>query len=70
MKIHLIAVGQKMPDWVKKGCQEYLKRMPEVCRVNLIEIEPFKRYNGVFMLNRQNVKKQSVFYRPFLKILK
>ncbi len=43
MKIHLIAVGQKMPDWVKKGYDEYAKRLPHSCSLKLVEIAPGHR---------------------------
>lgn len=32
-----------MPEWVKTGYQEYAKRLPPECRLNLIEIAPGKR---------------------------
>lgn len=32
-----------MPGWVKTGYQEYAKRLPPECRLNLIEIAPGKR---------------------------
>ena len=43
MRIHLIAVGQKMPDWVEKGFQEYAKRLPTSCSLKLVEIPPGHR---------------------------
>ncbi len=43
MRIHLIAVGQKMPDWVKKGYDEYVKRLPVSCSLKLVEIAPGHR---------------------------
>ena len=43
MKIVLIAVGNKMPAWVTDGYQEYAKRLPHECRLQLIEIAPGKR---------------------------
>lgn len=43
MKISLIAVGRKMPVWVEQGYQEYAKRMPRECSLELIEIEAEKR---------------------------
>ncbi len=43
MKIRLIAVGQKMPDWVKKGYDEYAKRLPHSCSLKLVEIAPGHR---------------------------
>ena len=38
MQISLIAVGQKMPAWVEQGYEEYAKRMPPECQLQLIEI--------------------------------
>jgi 23S rRNA (pseudouridine1915-N3)-methyltransferase len=38
MKIHLIAVGEKMPRWVQEGYQEYSKRLPNECGLHLVEI--------------------------------
>ncbi len=38
MRIRIIAVGTKMPDWVEQGYAEYAKRMPRECLVDLIEL--------------------------------
>ena len=38
MKLKLLAVGTRMPDWVETGCNEYGKRMPPELRVQSIEI--------------------------------
>ena len=38
MKLKLLAVGTRMPDWVEVGCNEYGKRMPPELRVQSIEI--------------------------------
>lgn len=43
MQINLIAIGQKMPDWVTQGADEFIKRMPPECRINIIEIPAGKR---------------------------
>lgn len=43
MRLHLIAVGQRMPDWVDKGYQEYARRMPGDCALQLHEIPAAKR---------------------------
>tara|TARA_R110000868_G_scaffold4805_17_gene29921 strand:- start:2829 stop:3296 length:468 start_codon:yes stop_codon:yes gene_type:complete len=40
MKIRLLAVGQKMPSWVTEGYQEYAKRLPADCALELVEISP------------------------------
>jgi 23S rRNA (pseudouridine1915-N3)-methyltransferase len=38
MKLKLVAVGTKMPDWVKAGCNEYSKRMPAELRIESVDI--------------------------------
>ena len=43
MKLKILAVGQKMPGWVAAGYQEYAKRMPRECSIEIIEISPAKR---------------------------
>lgn len=43
MQIHLIAVGNRMPDWVSQGYDEFARRMPSECRLKLIEIPAAKR---------------------------
>ena len=46
MKFYLIAVGQRVPDWIKKGYQEFAKRLPSEQRINLIEIDTSKRHKN------------------------
>lgn len=46
MRLHLIAVGQRMPDWVERGFQEYVKRLPQSCALKLVEIPPGRRGKG------------------------
>lgn len=43
MKIKLLAVGTRMPDWVSRGFSEYTQRMPNVCRLELVEIAARRR---------------------------
>ena len=43
MKIHLLAVGARMPDWVRAGYTEYAGRLPRECALNLHEIPAGKR---------------------------
>lgn len=38
MRLRLICVGQKMPDWVTQGFNDYAKRMPPELAVELSEI--------------------------------
>lgn len=43
MRLTLIAIGQKMPDWVSTGFSEYQKRFAKPWQLNLIEIGTQKR---------------------------
>ncbi len=43
MRIHLVAVGTRMPSWVIAGYEEYAKRMPRECSLQLVEIPPGNR---------------------------
>ncbi len=47
MRIDLICIGQKMPTWVTTGYQEYAKRLPHQCTLNLIEVPLKKRTKQV-----------------------
>ncbi len=43
MKLGILAVGHKMPEWVAKGCAEYTKRMPRELPLAVLEIKPEAR---------------------------
>lgn len=43
MRITLIAVGNKMPDWVEQAYHDYAKRLPADCSLKLLEIPMAKR---------------------------
>lgn len=43
MQIDVIAIGDKMPNWVHTAWQEYCKRLPQDWQLNLIEIPACKR---------------------------
>ena len=43
MYIRLLAIGNKMPDWVTAGFSEYAKRFPPTCSLELVEIPAEKR---------------------------
>ena len=40
MKLLVIAVGHKMPQWVQIACEDYLKRMPREYTLEVKELEP------------------------------
>jgi len=46
MQIHIIAVGDRMPDWVEAGYEEYARRLPHECRLVLRAIPAGKRSKG------------------------
>src|ERR1700710_1202543 len=46
MKLHILAVGHKMPDWIATGFDEYAKRMPPELRIELREIKPEQSSSG------------------------
>lgn len=46
MKLIIVSVGHKMPDWVTTGFNEYAKRMPREARIELLEIKPEPRTTG------------------------
>ena len=43
MKLGILAVGHKLPDWVAAGCAEYIKCMPRELPVAMVEIKPEPR---------------------------
>ncbi len=43
MKVNLIAIGNKMPDWVNIASDDFLKRLPAEIKVNEIFLPLIKR---------------------------
>ena len=43
MRLTILAVGHKLPDWVAAGCSEYIKRMPRELPLTVLEIKPEPR---------------------------
>ena len=43
MRIRLLAIGQKMPDWVNQAYQDYAKRINGDCQLELVELPLAKR---------------------------
>lgn len=46
MQLTIVAVGHRMPDWVRLACEDYLKRMPRDLPLQLIEVKPAARGAG------------------------
>ena len=40
MRLTIVSVGHKMPDWVATATQDYIKRMPADCSIEIKEIKP------------------------------
>jgi len=46
MKILVVAVGTRLPQWINDGFAEYAGRMPKTSRVSLVEVKPEPRTSG------------------------
>src|SRR5690606_36644735 len=46
MKLQVYAVGTRMPAWVQTAWQDFAKRMPRDCALELHEIRPEPRTSG------------------------
>ena len=46
MRIRVIAIGSRMPGWVREAVDDYLKRFSASLRVSIIEIEAGNRAGG------------------------
>lgn len=46
MKLFVIAVGVRMPQWVEAAWQDYSRRLPADCALELREIKPESRTTG------------------------
>jgi 23S rRNA (pseudouridine1915-N3)-methyltransferase len=46
VKLRLIAVGTRPPEWVKKGFAEYARRLPREMPLELVELSPASRSKG------------------------
>ena len=38
MRIHLLALGTRMHKWVEQGFDDYAKRLPRECKLQLVEV--------------------------------
>lgn len=46
MKLIVVAVGLRMPSWVEEAWQDYARRMPHDCLLELKEVKPEPRTSG------------------------
>ena len=60
MKLRILSVGHKMPDWVNTACAEYTKRMPRDLIIEIVEIKPEKRAAGNSTENIQAIEAKRI----------
>ena len=60
MKLRILSVGHKMPDWVTAACSEYSKRMPRELNIEIVEIKPEKRAAGNNAENIQAIEAKRI----------
>ena len=60
MKLRVLSVGHKMPDWVTQACTEYIKRMPRELGIEIVEIKPEKRAAGNNAENIQAIEAKRI----------
>ena len=46
MRVRLIAVGSRMPKWVREAYEDYITRLGSGLKITLVEIEPGARSAG------------------------
>ncbi len=46
MKLLIVAVGTRMPDWIEAGYTEFAKRMPRELPLHLVEVKAEPRTTG------------------------
>lgn len=60
MKLLVVSVGHKMPEWITAGYHEYAKRMPREARIELIEIKPEPRTTGKTVVQIMEAEAQRI----------
>ncbi len=60
MKLLIVSVGHKMPDWITAGFNEYAKRMPREAKIELIKIKPEPRTTGKTTLQIMEAEAQRI----------
>lgn len=46
MKLRVVALGHRMPDWVAAGFDDYARRLPRDFALELVELKPEARTRG------------------------
>jgi 23S rRNA (pseudouridine1915-N3)-methyltransferase len=60
MKLVVVAVGQRIPDWVQTACDDYVKRFPPELRVELRAVKTAPRVSrtleSLYAAERQRIE--------------
>lgn len=57
MRLKVVAVGTRLPEWQQQGYREYARRLPRELRIELVEIAPAAR--GKTTTTAQAIEKES-----------
>jgi len=57
MRVNVVAVGTRLPQWQQQGFQEYAKRLPRECAMGLTEIPAATRAKS--KPTQQSIRKES-----------
>lgn len=57
MRIRIVAVGTRLPGWQQEGFQDYARRLPKECAMELVEIPAARRGKSTPAL--QAIEKES-----------
>jgi len=60
MRLRIVALGQRMPAWVRTGYDEYAKRMPREYALELVELKAAPRDQGKSVAQMLNVEATSL----------
>ncbi len=59
MQFNIVAIGDKIPTWVDNNFNEYVQRISNNWKVNLIKVSPIKRFKSksITSIKQQETKK-------------
>ncbi len=60
MNINIITVGSKMPEWVEVGSADYLARLKNYCKINLITLNLATRNKNTNPEESKKIEGQSI----------
>jgi len=67
MKIRILSPGKKLPSWINEGFAEYAKRMPNECKLELVELNLAKRAKKNYSSEKAKQEELAFFEKAFNK---